>query len=103
MIAGGLSSQLDLVLGEHQRPPDQLITEVMALCKTPEFINSIRLWFEAVGLAVRGHEPYASIAKKIGQTWIDWIGSRLSAEHKDKTMATFAEIEGRLMLYLIGV
>ena len=102
-IAGNLSAELDMVLGTHLRGADQLIVEVLALREVPEFISAIRLWFEVVGLAVRDQEPYATYAKEIAQTWVDWIGSRLSSEQKDLTMATFAEIEGRLMLYLIGV
>ncbi len=103
MIAGGLSAQLDMVLGPHQRDADQLLNEVLALKEVPEFISVIRLWFEVVGLAVRENEPYAAYAKEIGKTWIEWIESRLPVEQRDQTMATFAEIEGRLMLYLIGI
>ena len=102
-IAGGLTSQLDAVLGEHQRDAAQLIEEVYALREVPEFMSAIRLWFEIVGHAVRKEEPYATYAKTIGWAWIDWIDTRLSAEQKDQTIATFAEIEGRLMFYLIEI
>ena len=102
-IASGFTSQLDVILGEHQRDAAQLVEEVLALRNVPEFMSAIRLWFEVVGYAVRGEEPYAAYTKTVGQAWIDWISSRLMPEQADQTLATFAEIEGRLMFYLIGI
>jgi hypothetical protein len=63
----------------------------------------IRLWFEVVGLAARGQEPYATNAAAIANNWLQWIQSRLEGSHKDEAMALFAELEGRLMIKLIGI
>ncbi|MEM8861883.1 MAG: hypothetical protein AAGD96_26470, partial [Chloroflexota bacterium] len=102
-VAAGLSMQLDAVLGKEKRDAQTLLNELYALNGVPEFNLTIRLWFEVVGLAVRGREPYASSAAAIAQNWVSWVESRLIEEDVPKAKTLFAELEGRLMVSLIGV
>lgn len=62
-----------------------------------------QLWFEVVGLAARGQEPYAVNATAIATSWLQWIESRLENPQAGEATALFAELEGRLMIKLIGV
>ena len=102
-IAAGLAAQLDLLLGEHRRAADVLMNELLAMSSTPHFYAVIQLWFEVVGLATRGQEPFASNATQIADNWLQWTTSRLADAEADKAVALFAEVEGRLMLKLLGV
>ena len=102
-IAENLARQLDSVLGQHQRSAETLLAELLRLSHSPQFMLVIRLWFEAVGLAARGQEPYAANAAAIANNWLQWIQSRLEHSQKEEAMALFAELEGRLMIKLIGL
>ena len=102
-VAAGLSMQLDAVLGEEKRDAQTLLNELYALNRVPEFNLTIRLWFEVIGLAVRGREPYASSAKAIADNWLSWMESHLVEQDVPMAKLLFAELEGRLMLSLIGM
>lgn len=102
-IAANLTSQLDALLGQHQRSAETLLAELLTLSSSPQFRVVIQLWFEVVGLAVRGQEPYAVNATAIGNNWLQWIERRLETSQRGEAAALFAELEGRLMMALIGL
>lgn len=102
-IAANLARQLDAVLGQHKRSAEALQKELLILSSSKQFDMIIRLWFEIVGFAVRGEEPYATSATKIAHNWIGWIHNRLENPQTGQATAVFAELEGKLMLKLIGV
>ena len=73
VISGSLTMQLDALLGTHLRSGEQLLEELTALGASDILKPSIQLWFELVGLAARGEEPYASNAKELADKWIAWF------------------------------
>lgn len=102
-IAANLAAQLDALLGQEKRTADELLTALLALSSTPPFYAVIQLWFEVIGLAARGQEPYAANAKAIAATWLQWIESRLADGQTEQALPMFATLEGRLLLKLVGV
>jgi AcrR family transcriptional regulator len=102
-IAAGFTAQLDALLGQHPRRADVLLAELLALGSTPQFRAVIQLWFEVVGLAARGQEPFATNAAAIATNWLGWMACRLDEAERDQAIALFAELEGRLMLSLLAV
>lgn len=102
-IASNFAVQLDAILGQHKRSAKTLLTELLALGDSQQFNLVIQLWFEVVGLAVRGQEPYAVNATAIATSWLRWIESRLENPQVGEATTLFAELEGRLMIKLIGV
>lgn len=102
-VASGLAAQLDVQLGQEQRSADLLLKELLALSSTPQFHAVIQLWFEVVGLAVRGQEPFATNATAIAHSWLAWIESRIKDPQPNQAIDLFAELEGRLMLRLLAV
>jgi AcrR family transcriptional regulator len=102
-IASNLAAQLDAVLGQGKRSPDALLGELLALSSTPAFYAVIQLWFEIVGLAARGEQPYAEYATAIAENWLGWIESRLEADQVALARSLFAELEGRLLLQIVGI
>lgn len=102
-IASGLAAQLDELLGQHKRAADVLLDELLALSSTSHFYAVIQLWFEVVGLAARGQEPFATSATQIADNWLQWIASRMADPQPNEAIALFAEVEGRLMLKILGV
>jgi AcrR family transcriptional regulator len=102
-IAAGFVGQLDLLLGQHKRSGGVLLNELLALSSTPPFSAVIQLWFEVVGLAARGQEPFAASATAIANNWLGWIESRLADPQPNQAIALLVELEGRLLLNLLGV
>ncbi|MCB0106286.1 MAG: TetR/AcrR family transcriptional regulator [Caldilineaceae bacterium] len=102
-IAAGFTAQLDALLGSHPRGAALLRHELLELGGTPQFRAVIQLWFEVVGLAARGQEPFATNAQAIATNWLGWIESRLDVSERDQALTLFAELEGRLMLNLLTV
>ncbi|MEM7798367.1 MAG: TetR/AcrR family transcriptional regulator [Chloroflexota bacterium] len=100
-IAAGFSSQLDAGLGLHIREADQLLEELTQFVMLPAFQPAVQLWFELVGLAARGKEPYASNAKLLAKNWIMWIESRLEGEQIAAATDLYAHLEGRVMLKIL--
>jgi AcrR family transcriptional regulator len=102
-IASNLAAQLDAVLGQGKRSRDELLGELLALSSTPGFYAVIQLWFEIVGLAARGEQPYAQYATAIAENWLGWIESRLEDDQAEQARSLFAELEGRLLLQIVGI
>ena len=102
-IAAGVTGQLDAALGTHVRSQDVLLGELTAVTHHPSFEPSIKLWFELVGLAARGKEPYLSNAELLGTNWINWIASRLENPGEGDARDLYAHLEGRVMLKMINV
>jgi AcrR family transcriptional regulator len=103
LIVLGLSEQLDAELGEQKLPADELLAALTRKCRQPEWMPVIALWFELVGLAVRGIPPYKPIAHNIARVFIQWIEAHLSEARGGRAQDLFAHLEGRLMLDLIGI
>lgn len=102
-IVAHLAAQLDVLLGQEKRTADELLTALLSLSSTPPFNAVIQLWFEVVGLAARGQEPYATNATAIAATWLQWIESRLVDGQTEQALSLFAMLEGRLLLKLVGI
>lgn len=102
-IAANLAVQLDAVLGDEQRTADTLQQELLALSAVPQFYAVIQLWFEVIGLAARGQQPYAANATALARNWLGWIEQRLPADQAAQATALFAELEGRLLLKIVGL
>ena len=100
-IADGITAQLDALLGIKIRSEDALLAELTAVALQPFFKPAIQLWFELVGLAVRGKEPYLSNAHLFSDNWIEWVISRMEEPTIEKATDLYAHLEGRLMIKLI--
>lgn len=102
LISAGMAEQLDALLGTHRRAGAQLLAEVTTATSSPLFRPMVQLWFEIVGLAARGKEPYATNAVIIAKGWIHWIETRLDQPQPNQAAELFAKVEGRLLLQVIG-
>jgi AcrR family transcriptional regulator len=64
------------------------------------------VFFEVVGLASAGHEPYVSLVPLLINGWVDWIEPRIDAPtgklRHQQALATVAMLDGLLMLRRIS-
>ena len=72
-IVANVTVQLDALLGTQPRPAGELLAQLTSLTMSESFTPAVQLWFELVGLAARGEEPYLSNAQILANNWIAWI------------------------------
>ena len=77
---------LEALLGQEQS------TEVKAI---------LQLWFEIVGLAIRGDEPYKSTASLLLSRSEERIRKKLRSGQKHRAREVLASLEGELMIGLL--
>lgn len=99
-IAANFTAQLDLILGSERRSAERLLAQLTELIANEAFRPALQLWFELVGLAARGDEPYLSNARVLSDNWVAWIGARLDDPAVDAA-DLYAHLEGRVMLSLL--
>ncbi len=100
-VAANVTVQLDALLGTQPRPAGELLAQLTSLTMNKAFEPAVQLWFELVGLAARGQEPYLSNARILAGNWIAWIASRIDSPAEQDPGDLYAHLEGRLMLKMI--
>ncbi|MBX3705201.1 MAG: TetR/AcrR family transcriptional regulator [Pseudomonadales bacterium] len=101
VLARNMSAGLDLVLPRRVFPAARIVEALVQAAEHEDQKAVLRLWFEIVGLAIRGQEPYRSTVSEILAEWESWIADRLRPGQKQQAGALLAQIEGQLMLTLL--
>ncbi|MED1863770.1 TetR/AcrR family transcriptional regulator [Fictibacillus nanhaiensis] len=82
-------------------PFNQLVPHLYQLIKDPVVKPYIQLWLELIARASKNEEPYFSIAKQIGDSFINYCSELIQADEEEKEKLaplTFIIIEGIAML-----
>jgi AcrR family transcriptional regulator len=101
LIAGGLVSSLENALPRGQVSGQQILDAVRLMGQDPAAHPGQKLWFEIIGLAMRGAGPYKSTARQILDGWEDWIKDRLGSKRAHLAPAILAQAEGEMMINLL--
>jgi AcrR family transcriptional regulator len=101
LLAAELVSSLERLLPARRASAAQILSVLTEAGRAEEVRPLLALWFEVVGLAVRGAEPFRSTATEIVSGWEAWIRNKLRADQRDRAPALLAEVEGRLLLGLL--
>ncbi len=101
LIAENLTGKLDKAVPGRNVSGAQLVRTLTDLSKSDSTKPLQELWFELVGLAIRGDEPYKTVAGMFVERYEDWIRGKLPTRDKHRAGPIFAEIEGTLMINLL--
>ena len=101
VMAEGMSAGLDALLPRRPVAATTIVDAMVQAAALEDQKAVLRLWFEIIGLAIRGQEPYRSTVNRILAQWELWISDRLRAGQKEQAATVLAQIEGLLMLKLL--
>ena len=101
LLADGLAASLEHLLPKRTTSGAKLVSVLVDSALTPDSKPMLKLWFEIVGLAVRGDEPYRTTAGLFIARWEQWIGDRLDPKYRDRAPALLAQVEGEVMIRLL--
>ena len=101
LLAQGFSSSLGSVLPDRTASGAKIVEALVRSALREDAKPMLRLWFEIVGLAVRGDEPYKTTAGLFLKEWEQWISSKLEPRHRHRATSLLAEVEGRVMIALL--
>ncbi|MEM1230547.1 MAG: TetR/AcrR family transcriptional regulator [Pseudomonadota bacterium] len=101
LIADGLAASAEASLPKGNASTRQVLEALTANLNVPQVQAVMRLWFEIIGLAMRGQEPYRSTAETILRQSEDQIRARLRTDQKHRAREVLSTLEGTLMVRLL--
>ena len=101
LLADNMAQGLEALLPPQPIAPEHIVQALIESARHPTQTAVLQLWFEIVGLAVRGQEPYRSTVSDILAAWERWVEMRLEAADRHRARSVLAEVEGALMLALV--
>jgi AcrR family transcriptional regulator len=105
-VLGELSRQLqEAVVGAVDAQPvdfESLLARAWPVLATPANDRIFGLFFQVVGLASDGSEPYLSAVRTLVMQWADWLEPRIvvpaGCTRRGAALAALATIDGLLLL-----
>ena len=101
VMAKGMTASLELLVPQKRATGAQILKALSDAAHSPEVRPVLRLWFEVVGRAVAGDEPYKSTATLILDNWEQWIAEKLGPSGAHRAGELLAQIEGQMMADLV--
>lgn len=97
-----LMGLLDRAFGSDRQDPEALLRAAWPVLTTPSADRVFAVFFEMLGLASAGQEPYAQLAPALVTAWADWLADRTTgataAARRSAALAVMARIDGLLLL-----
>jgi len=103
-----LQQLLGEAFGDERRDPDALVRKAWPVLTTPTADRIFAIFFEAIGLAAAGTDPYDQLVPAMMQAWLDWLSTRSTGStpsaRRRNALAVIARVDGLLVVRLtLGV
>ncbi len=96
-----LQTGLTAALPDGPVPPGRLLPALWASLEDSGAAAHVRLYLEVSGLAARGRQPFADLARRVAEDWLSWVGPRLDVPDHERAAAAaglLAALDGVLLV-----
>ena len=97
-----LQQLLAEAFGDERRDPDALVRKAWPVLTTPAAERIFAIFFEAIGLAAAGTDPYDQLVPAMMQAWLDWLTTRSTGAspsvRRRNALAVIARVDGLLLV-----
>jgi AcrR family transcriptional regulator len=97
-----LQELLDDAFGPEPLPATELMARAWPALTTDEADRTFSVFFEFIGLAGAGLQPYAELAPVLVNAWIDWLVDRIDepdpVDRLRRARTVVAQLDGLLLL-----
>ena len=101
LIGESLANGMDAAVPQDNMTAGQLLHALSKALQTEEVRSIMQLWFEIIGLAMRGEEPYRQTAALLLSRSEEQIRTKLRSNQKHKAREVLAALEGGVMIELL--
>ncbi len=101
LIGEGLAAGMESAVPNGNATPKQILGALAETLQSDEAQAIMRLWFEIVGLAMRGHEPYRQTAALLLERSEEQIKGKLRSDQKHRAREVLGALEGKVMIGLL--
>ena len=101
MIGERLAAGMDSAVPSGNATPDQIVNALSSMMQSDDAQAVMRLWFEIIGLAMRGQQPYHKTAALLLEQSEQQIRSKLRSDQKHRARDVLGTLEGRVMVGLL--
>lgn len=101
MIGESLVAGIESAFPQRNMTARQMLEALSANMKSDDVQAVIRLWFEIVGLAMRGEQPYRDTAALLLTQSEESIRAKLRSDQKHRAREVLGSLEGELMIGLL--
>ncbi|MGY1609639.1 MULTISPECIES: TetR/AcrR family transcriptional regulator [unclassified Geodermatophilus] len=86
-------------------PPGRLLPVLWTSLQDSGADAHVRLYLEVSGLAARGRQPFADLARRVAEDWLAWVGPRLDVADAERAAAAaglLAALDGVLLVHAVA-
>ncbi len=101
MIGETLALGMESAVPQNNLSARQVLDALKENLKSNEVQAVMRLWFEIIGMAMRGQQPYSKTAALLLSRSEESLRAKLRSDQKHRAREVLASLEGEMMISLL--
>jgi AcrR family transcriptional regulator len=101
-LGAELQALLEVAFGSEPNDADVLLHRAWPVLSSGDADRIFAVFFEVIGLASAGQEPYVDLARGMVDAWAEWLAPRVRgstpAIRRRRALALMAQVDGLLLL-----